>query len=74
VLVEADDTTTLNALKRGTTGAFEFHPQGDTATNIEFSAAAAIVTSSNMAGGVDALGVLSITIGIDGALVIRAAS
>ena len=74
VLLEEDAVTALNALKRGTTGAFEFHPQGDTATNIEFSATNAVINSSNLGGGVDALGVLSITIGIDGTLVIRAAS
>lgn len=74
VLLDEDDTTTLNALKRGESGAFEFHPQGDTAGNIEFTAARVIVTSSNLGGSTDALNVLSITIGVDGVLVIAAAS
>ena len=35
VLIEAGDNTTVDALKRGSTGAFEFHPEGDSAGNIE---------------------------------------
>ena len=74
VVVDAGDITTLNALKRGSSGAFEFHPEGDTATNIEFTATNAVITQSNLGGGTGALGILSITIGIDGALTIQAAS
>ena len=76
VILDAGATgiTTLNALKRGTSGAFGFHPEGDTATYIEFDASNAIVTSSNLGGGTGALGILSITIGIDGDLTIQAAS
>ena len=74
VLVDAGDATMLNALKRGTTGAFEYHPEGDTASNIEFTAANAVITASNLATGTGSLGTLSVTIGIDGELVIQVAS
>lgn len=74
VLLDEDDITSLNALKRGTTGAFEFHPQGDTAGNIEFTAALAVINSSTLGGGTDALNVLSIGMGISGVLTIAAAS
>ena len=74
VLAEDGDITTLNALKRGQSGAFEFHPEGDAANNIEFSATNAIINSSNLGGDPDTLNVLSITIGIDGLLAIVAAS
>ena len=71
---EAAGVTAINALKRGTSDAFEFHPQGDAAANIEFTAASAVVTSSNLGGGTEALGILSLTIGISGTLVVQAAS
>lgn len=74
VLVDKGDTETLNELKRGETGGFEFHPEGDEASNIEFTAASAVINSSGLSGGTSALGVLAITIGIDGDLVIQAAS
>ena len=74
VILDAGDFDTINELKRGVTGAFEFHPEGDTANNIEFSAAASVVTASSLGGGVDAHGILSITIGIDGTLTVQAAS
>lgn len=74
VIIDAGDVDTINELKRGASGAFEFHPEGDTASNIEFIAAAASITSSSLAGGVDAHGIMSITIGIDGTLAVQAAS
>lgn len=74
VILDAGDVDTINELKRGTTGAFEFHPEGDTADNIEFIATTGNINSSNLAGGVDAHGILSITIGIDGTLTVQAAS
>jgi hypothetical protein len=74
VILDAGDTDTINELKRGEEGAFEFHPEGDAATNIEFIATNAIVTSSNLGGGVDSHGILSITVGIDGTLTVQAAS
>jgi len=75
VIVDAGDITTLNALKRGQVEtAFEFHPEGDTALNIEFIATGAVILRSELGGDPDTLGVLSITVGIDGALTIQAAS
>lgn len=74
VILEAGDVDTINELKRGETGAFEFHPEGDAAANIEFIATTANINSSNLAGGVDSHGVLSITVGIDGTLTVQAAS
>ena len=74
VIVDAGDFDTIDELKRGSSGAFEFHPEGDTANNIEFDATSSYVTASSLAGGVDAHGILSITIGIDGTLTVRAAS
>lgn len=73
VIVDSQDVTTLNALKRGETGTFEFHPEGDSASNIEFTATSSIVTQSSLGGGVNQLGILSLTLAIDGALTIQAA-
>lgn len=70
----ASGVTILSALKRGGEGAFEFHPEEDDTGNLEFSATNAIITQSNLAGGASEHGVLSITIGIDGALTIQGAT
>lgn len=74
VLLEGGSITVIDALKRGSTGAFEFHPEGDTAGNIEFIATNSVLTSSNLGGDPGSLNVLSITIGIDGTLTIQAAT
>jgi len=74
VLTEAGDQTTLNALLPGTSGAFEFHPEGDTASNIEFDAATAYVTSLDFQGATGSLAVHTVTFAIDGTLTVRAAS
>lgn len=76
VVLEAGSSgqTVISALKRGTSGAFEFHPEDDATNNIEFVATNAIIESSGLAGGPSEHGVLSITIGIDGALTIQAAT
>ena len=74
VILEAGDVTTINAFKDGASGAFEFHPQGDTAATIEFVATTAVATSLGLSGGVDSHGILSITLGIDGTLTVQAAS
>ena len=74
VIVDAGDFDTIDDLKRGSSGAFEFHREGDTANTIEFDATSSYVTASSLAGGADAHGILSITIGIDGTLTVRAAS
>lgn len=73
ILVDEDDVTTLNALKRGGSGAFEFHPQDSATTgDIEFTAANVIINSSNMAGATGSLAVLTVVFGVDGLLVIQA--
>lgn len=74
VLVDAQDVDTINELKRGTSGAFEFHPEGDTASNIEFIASSTYITQSSFSGSVDTFGVLSITIGVSGTLTVQAAT
>ncbi len=70
----ASGVTIVSALKRGTSGAFEFHPEDDQTGFLEFVAAAAIITQSNLSGGASEHGVLSITVGIDGALTIQGAT
>lgn len=74
VLVEAGDVTTINALKAGSSGAFEFHPEGDAASNIEFIATSAYATSSGLSGSTSSHAVMPVTIGIDGDLTVQAAS
>lgn len=74
VILDAGDVTTINAFKDGQSGAFEFHPEGDSASNIEFIATTAYSTTLGLAGGVDSHGILSITIGIDGTLTVQVAS
>jgi len=72
--LDSNDVAVISALKRGQTGAFEFHPEEDAVGNIEFAATNAIVNQSNLAGGASEHGVLSITVGIDGDLDIQAAT
>ena len=74
VILDAGDVDTINELKAGISGAFEFHPEGDSAGNIEFVATSAYSTTSGLAGGVDSHGILNVTIGIDGTLTVQAAS
>lgn len=66
--------TQLNALLPGTTGAFGFHPEGDTAGNIEHDAAAAKITSLSESASTSTFAVHRVTIVVDGDLTIRAAS
>lgn len=73
VILDAEDVTTLNALKRGQTGAFEFHPEDDVADNIEFTATSALVSRSSLAGAPGRISILSISMGIIGDLTIQAA-
>lgn len=74
VITDAGDTTTLNALLPGTSGTFEFHPEGDTANNIEMVATLAYVTSLEMTGATGQHNIHRVTFGIDGTLTIQAAS
>lgn len=67
--------STVDALKRGTTETtFEVHPEGDAAGNLEFIGEAGLVSQSDMAGGVDGAGILSVTIGVNGTLTIQDAT
>lgn len=72
-VLDASDETTVGALKRGQTGTFEFHPEGDSTGNIEFTATNAVILSSSLSGGPNSMAILSITIGIDGDLTVQAA-
>lgn len=74
IALDAGDTAVAIALKRGATGAFEFHPEDDVATQLEFSATNAIILQSNLAGGPGQPNMLSVTIGIDGDLTVAAAT
>lgn len=74
VLLGSQDVTLLNALAPGTSGSFEFHPEGDSASNIEMVATTALVASRGMTGSIGSLTVVPITIEIDGSLTIQAAS
>lgn len=75
MVIAPGDATTLGALKRGdTTTVFEFHPEGDSAGNIEFSATSAVILGSTFSGSIDSGGILSLNIGIDGTLTITDAS
>lgn len=71
--LDAGNTAVAIALKRGETGAFEFHPEGDTATYLEFTATNAVILQSSLAGGPGQPNMLSLTIGIDGDLTVQAA-
>lgn len=74
--LEAGSTgvTIATALKRGSSGAFEFHPEDDATGYLEFSATNAIITQSNLSGGSSEHAVLSITVGIDGTLTVQGVS
>lgn len=76
ILTEAGATgiTNLGNLRAGSSGAFEFHPEGDTAGNIEFDATTAYVTSVGQSASTGNFDVTAVTIAIDGTLTIRAAS
>ncbi len=74
VLIGSQDTTELNALKRGTLGSFEFHPEGDTALFIEMTATQALISQSNLAASTGSLTILALTMGIIGDLTIAAAA
>lgn len=74
VLAEDDWVTEMNALAPGTTGAFEFHPAGDSAGRIEMIATECIVRSRGLTGSVADLTVMPVTIEINGTLTIQVAS
>lgn len=75
ILVDAQDVTKINALKRGATfDTFECHPEGDDTDNVEFLATGAVILNSNLPFGPNTVTVLSITVGISGALTVQAAT
>ena len=75
MVIAPGDYSTIAALKRGTTSATcEFHPEADSAGNIEFTFEAGLITNSSFAGSIDSGGVLSITIACNGTLTVQAAT
>lgn len=75
IILDEGEDTIPSTLKRGaTTTTFEAHPEGDTTGNLEFTATSAVVLQSNLATGPNAMGILSLTIGISGDLTIQAAA
>lgn len=61
----ATDSTKLSYLAPGTTGAFEAHPAGDTATYIEAEVAKATVISSNISAPINGFVTADVVFGID---------
>ena len=74
VIIPTGNTAIVIALKRGATGAFEAHPEGDTTGNLEFTATNSEVLTSNLKTSPNGSGILSIEIGIDGDLTVAAAA
>jgi len=61
----ATDTTKVSALAPGTTGAFEAHPAGDTATYIEVRATRAQVNSANISAPINGVITVDAEFGLD---------
>jgi len=61
----ATDSTKHQAFTPGTTGAFEAHPAGDTATYIEITASRATVISAPMSAPVNGIISLDIELALD---------
>jgi hypothetical protein len=59
------DTTRVTAFAPGTTGIFEAHPAGDTATYIEIEVAKATVISANMSAPINGIIALDIEFALD---------
>ena len=59
------DTTRVTAFAPGTTGIFEAHPAGDTATYIEIKVAKATVISANMSAPINGIIALDIEFALD---------
>lgn len=60
-----DDTGKIAALEEGDTGAFEYHPGGDTAGNIEFTSTKGTVVRSDVSAAANGFITLDIQIGLD---------
>jgi hypothetical protein len=63
--LDATATTTVIAFAPGTTGAFECHPGGDTAGNIEITATRAQVNSANLTAPINGIVALDIELALD---------
>lgn len=75
VVLDSSDETIIAALKRGTTfSTFEAYPEGGATGMPKFSATAGFIITSNLTTGPNALGIYSISVGIDGELTFGAAS
>ncbi len=65
IAVAKDDTGPTSSLAEGDTGAFEYHPGGDAAGNIEFTSTRGTVVSSNINGPVNGILTMDIAINLD---------
>jgi len=61
----ATDTTKVTAFAPGTTGAFEAHPGGDTAGNIEITATKATVISAPLSSGPNNVIAIDVELALD---------
>ncbi len=59
------DTAVVAALAESSTGAFEYHPGGDAAGNIEMTSTRGIVTTANINGPVNGILTLDVSINLD---------
>lgn len=59
------DTTKVAALAEGSTGAFEYHPGGDAAGNIEMTSTRGVVATANINGPINGIITLDVTINLD---------
>ena len=65
VALAQTDTAKVAALANGATGAFEYHPKGDTATYIEETSTNGTIVQSNMGSAPGAMIMLDIVIDLD---------
>jgi hypothetical protein len=63
--LSAADTTKVSALAPGSTGAFEAHPAGDTATYIEITSTKGTVTQRNIAAPINGIIQADVVIALD---------
>lgn len=61
----ATDTTKISALAPGSSGAFEYHPGGDTATYIEVTSTKGTVISRNVSSPVNGIISADVSIALD---------
>jgi len=63
--LSADDTTKVIALRPGTTGAWEGHPGGDTAGNIEVTATKGTIITAPLSAPVNGIITTDVSIALD---------